>query len=472
MSKNLVWKALALLIVLTVLASACGTPEPATQEPTTTPGTTTALEPTEASTPAEVKDFVTWYPFDQDNSDPANDEAVGNAYVRDTIPQFNEAFAGKWNWVNVPKAWDKMAAELTAAVQADGDVPDLMQISESTTANLVRNGVLQDFTDWAKAQSWYNDMDPNALKACTFDGKLYCLPIAETPQVVFVWSDYFPNGYPKTPEEFLTEAERLKAEGINIWTYFGSTDFDGNGAIRATWAVISSFGGSYDDGQGNMALNTPEVIAAVEFLREAAVKGYTTEVSFAGGFQEEEAFKDASAASIPTGLFGYRYIRPLTAPDGTKYTKETEEDMLDAIEAGDVILSPLFAAEGHKPGCGLPLSTLVMPKGAKNPEAAYDYINWLMTDLEQNADWVVRAAAGIPTLGKTFDQPGFQTKFYQQAKAVVEASACRPWQGTLPRTAEAQPAIMNSIYKLVKESPAADIATELQKASDEYNSNN
>jgi multiple sugar transport system substrate-binding protein len=431
-------------------------------------------EPTEeeAAPSGEVQDFVTWYQFDQDNDDPANDEAIGNAYIRETLPQFNEAFAGKWNWINVPKAWDKMPPELTAAVLAGGDVPDLMQASESNTANFVRNGILQDFTDWAQAQPWYSDMDPNALDACTFDGKLYCFPIAETPQVVFAWADYFPDGYPDTPAEFEAKAEELKAQGVNIWTYFGSTDFDGNGTGRATWTVISSFGGTYDDGQGNMLLNSPENVAAVEFMRKAAVEGWTTEVSFAGGFQEEEAFKDASAASIPTGIFGYRYIRPLTAPNGNTYTTETEQDMLDAIEAGDVMLTPFLAAEGEEPGCGLAASVLVMPVGAKNPEAAYDYINWLMSEPEQNADWVIRGAAGLPVLQTTYDQPEFQTKFYQEARETVEASACRPWQGSLERTAEAQPLIMNAVYKLVKEDPTADIATVLQEAQDEYNAQN
>jgi multiple sugar transport system substrate-binding protein len=468
MSKNVAWKLLSLLLVLSVLVTACGATEPP-PEPTQAEEVVadTPVPPTEP--PAEEMDFVTWYQFDQDNTDPANDEAVGNAYIRETLPVFNEAYEGKWNWVNVYKAWDKMTQELTAAVLAGGDVPDLMQSSESLTLNMVRNGVLQDFTDWAQAQPWYDGMDPNAVAACTIDGKLFCFPIAETPQVTFAWTDHFPNGYPKTPEEFEAEAERLMAEGVNIWTYFGSTDFDGNGATRATWTVLSSFGGTYSDDEGNMQLNTPENVAAVEFLRKAAQEGWTTEVSFAGGFQEEEAFKDASAASIPTGIFGYRYIRPLTAPNGNTYTTETEQDMLDAIEAGDVMVTPFFAAEGQEPGCGLALSVLVMPVGAKNPEAAYDYINWIMTDPEQNADWVIRGAAGLPVLLETFDQPQFQTQFYQEAKDTVEASACRPWQGTLEQTAAAQPVIMNVIYKLVKEDPTADIATALQEAQDEYN---
>jgi multiple sugar transport system substrate-binding protein len=460
---------IALAAIAIMLLAACGQPAAA---PAAQPATEATKAPEPTAVPV-VQDFITWYQFDQTNTDPANDEAVGNTYLRETIPQFNAAYAGKWNWVNVPKAFDKMTPELVAAVQAGAEVPDVFYgAGGASMLNLVRNGAVQDLTDWAKAQPWYTDVDPNALASCTGpDGRLYCVPIAEVPSVVFVWADRFPNGFPKTPEQFLAEAARLKAEGHHIMTYFGSTASDGEGAGRAVWTAISSFGGAYSDDQGNMLLNTPENVAAIEFLRELTKQEYVPEVVFAGGFQEEEAFKDASAASIPTGLFGYRYIRPLTAPDGTKYTKETEEDMLDAIEAGDVIVSPFIAPEGQKPGGGLFVQSLFIPTGAKNGEAAYDYINWLMTDLAQNADWAARAAAGIPTRKAAFDQPQFQTKFYQQAKAVLEASALRPSEGTLERFDAAKPMIMNVVYKLVKEDLTADIASELQKVQDEYNAN-
>jgi multiple sugar transport system substrate-binding protein len=474
MSKNLIWRIVALMLVLAMLVTACGeTAEPTkAPEPTKAGGATKAPEPTAPPAAAEVQDFVTWYQFDQDNEDPANDEAIGNAYIRETIPQFNEAFAGKWDWINVYKAWDKKAAELVAAVQAGGDVPDIIHQAITQLPDLVRNGALQDLTDWAQAQPWWDDLEPSAIKACQVNDRLYCIPVSEIPFVTFVWADYFPNGYPQTPDQFLADAERLKAEGHYIMTYFGSTDFDGNGATRAIWTLISGFGGTYDDGQGNLLLNTPENVAAIEFLREVVANEYVPEVVFAGGFQEEEAFKDASAASIPTGLYGYRYIRPLTAPNGTKYTKETEEDMLDAIDAGDVTLTPFIAPEGKEPGCGLSVEGLAIPTGAKNVEAAYDYITWIMTNPEQNVDWVRRASAGLPALRSTMSDPAFQTKFYQEAAAVAEASACRHYAGSLPNWDAAQPVIMNVIYKLVKEDPTADIAAELQKAQDEYNANN
>jgi multiple sugar transport system substrate-binding protein len=365
-----------------------------------------------------------------------------------------------------------MAIELVAAVQAGGDVPDLFEAQSNMINLFYQNGTLQDLTEWAEAQPWFADLDPNAVNACKgSDGKLYCIPVAERPHLVYVWKDRFPNGYPKTPEEFMKEAERLKKEDLYAITFFGSTDFEGEGTTRAIFTTIASFGGSLDDGQGNMLLNTPENIAAIEFLREIVAKGYVPEIAFAGGFQEEEAFKDASAGSFPTGLFGYRYVNPLTAPNGTKYEKKNEQDMLDAIAAGDVILTPFIAAKGQKPGCSVEVTGFVIPVGAKNPEAAYDYINWIMSP-EQSGDWVLGPGGGFPTLKATQADELFQTPFYKQAAEAVAASACRPWYGSLERPLDAQKLVMATIYKLIKEDPTADIAAELTKTQDEYNAGN
>jgi multiple sugar transport system substrate-binding protein len=467
MEKRL-WTLLTLVLLAGLVLSACAAPPAA---PAAAPGEAAGGEA--AAAPAEEVDFITWYQYDENNEDPASDERVGNQYLRDTIPVFNEAFDGKWNWVNQPKAWDKMEAELVAAVQAGGDVPDLYEMGSGSVIQFYNNGAMQDLTEWASAQPWFADMDQDSLDACKGpDGGLYCLPVAQRPHLVYVWKDRFPSGYPKTPEEFLTEAERLKGEGLYAMTFFGSTDFDGDGFTRGIWTTISSYGGKIDDGQGNMTLNTPETVAAVEFLRTIVQNGYVPEIAFAGGFQEENAFKDASAGAFPTGLFGYRYVNPLTAPSGTEYAKGNEEDMLDAIAAGDVILSTSFAAEGQQPGCDVAVAGFGIPVGAKNPEAAQDYLNWLMSDPEVNADWVLRPGGGFPVLKTTEASEQFQTPFYKEAAEVLSQSACHPWYGSLERPNEAKKLAMDAVYKLIKEDPTLDIATELQKASDEYNAGN
>jgi multiple sugar transport system substrate-binding protein len=471
-----------LLVIFTFSLVACAAPA-ATQEPVAEQPTTVVEEPTQApeatevptevpTEVVEVKDFVTWMQYDQNNVDPASDERVGNEYLRVKMPEFNQEFEGKWNWTSIHKPFDKISAELVAATIAGGDVPDLTEMEGNVLMTYYRNGVLQDLTEWAQQQSWYADLDPSALNACTVpDGSLLCIPIAERPHLTYVWADRFPDGYPTTPEQFLVEAERLKSEGLYAMTFFGSTAYGGDGASRAVWTINSSFGGTYYDDDGNMLLNSPETVAAVEFLREIVEKGYVPEVVFAGGFQEEEAFKDASAAAIPTGLFGYRYINPLIAPDGTKYEKGNENDMLDAIAAGDVIMRPSFAPEGNTPGCNIDVQALAIPVGSKNVEAAHDFINWVMTP-DQNADFVIGPGGGFPSLKSMQSHEAFQIPFYEQAALALNASECKPWQGTLERPNEAAELIMNAFYKLIKEEPTLDIYTELTKVQDEYNANN
>ena len=466
------WFLITLVLMISLVLAACAVPTTAPVSEAPAAPKEEAAAPEEEAAPAEEQDFVTWYQYDQNNEDPASDERVGNEYLRNTIPQFNEAYEGTWNWLNQPKAFDQMAAELVAAVQAGGEVPDLFEMGSAQLNLFYRNGTMQDLSAWAEAQPWFADLDPNAVAACTGpDGGLYCIPISERPHLVYVWADRFPDGFPTTPEGFLEEAERLKEEGLYIVTFFGSTDFDGEGLTRAIWTTIASFGGALDDGQGNMLLNTPENIAAIEFLRTLVTNEYVPEIAFAGGFQEEEAFKDASAASFPTGLFGYRYVNPLTAPDGTAYDKGDAEDMLDAIAAGDVILSPFLSVGGREPGCGIEIAGFGIPTGAQNPEAAYDYINWIMSP-EQNAEWVLGPGGGFPALQTTRSDELFQSPFYQQAAETVGASACRPWYGTLERPEEAQKLGMATIYKLIKEDPNADIAEELIKTQEEYNAGN
>ena len=430
------------------------TPAPATVPPTQTP---------------EPKTFVTWFQYDQDNLDPKSDEHAGNEYLRKTIPPFNKAFKGKWIWDNQFQPWDRGYYKLVAAVQAKAEVPDIFELVGTNLNMFYQNGTLQDLTEWAKAQKWYAEIDPSALKLCTApDGKLYCIPMAIRPSAVFVWKDRFPNGFPKTPNQFLQEGERLKAEGKYALTFVGSTANNGAGANRAVFQIVTSFGGSYDAGNGRLKLNTPENVKAIAWLREMVQKGYVPDIAFAGGFQEEQAFQDSSAGAFPTGLFGYRYLNPLTAPNGTKYENKNENDIFDAINAGDLYLAPMVAPEGKKPGCGAGLTALGIPVGAANVEAAHDFVNWLLTP-EQNPAYVQGPGAGFPTLKSIEDTPQFQTQFYKEAAQVVAASDCAMPFPTVTDATGAAAAVMNVVHRLVKQDPTADIATGLQKAEDEFN---
>ena len=483
---NKFFKLIGFVLILTLLAAcapaATPTAAPAAPAATTAPAapaattapaapaaTTAPAAPAATAAPAKAQDIVTWWEYDQTNTDPKADEHVGNFALAKAIPLFNQQFSGQWNWVNVAKPFDKKDPELVAAVQASGDVPDVFENTYGVTT-FYKYGTVQDLTDWAKAQSWYSSLDPNSLSVCTGpDGKLYCIPLTERPQLVFVWTDFFPNGFPTSPDDFMKQAAALKAKGKYAMTYFGSTDSGGDGITRGMDTVLQSYGGSLDDGKGKMLLNTPQNIAAIQFMRQVVAKGYVPTIDFAGGFQEESVFNNGTAGSLPTGLDGYLFLNPLTSPAGKKYAKGNENDFLDAVAAKDIYLSPFFSAvAGQKPGCNISGTGLSIPVGAKNLDGAHAYINWLMSSQEDAG--FVAGLGGFPAMTTTLSDPLFSAPYYTQAKQVLTQESCKPWYGSLKNPAAAEPIAMNVMYKLIKQNPTADIAKELTAAQDQYNS--
>lgn len=455
-------KALQLgLVVVLLFAAACAAPlAPAAGDADATTAETGA-------TPV-----VTWYYYDQNNTDPQANERVGNFYLARTIPLFNDAFAGQYTWENVPRDYN-LVLDLVAAVQNNGDIPDVMRTAAVDLPTFLLNNTVQDLTEFVTTAAWYEAIDPAALAACTGpDGKIYCVPLSSSPYVNFYWTERYPDGFPATPDDFLARAEMLKQEGHYALTYWGSTAFDGEAAGRYFYQVISSFGGSYDDGAGNMVLNTPENVTAIEFMRTIVQAGYSAEAVFVGNFEEEAVFKTGDAGAFPTGFYvGYQYLNPLTSPAGNAYSSATAQDMEDAVNAGEMAISPLFAPAGKTPGCHLDVFGFVIPNGAKNVEGAKAYINWLIAP-EQGVEWVLNAGGGVPVIDYLATADAFQTPIFQQAVAAGEASNCQPWYGSLLRIPEAKVTITNVIFDLIKGNPTADIGTALTAAQEEYNAGN
>lgn len=452
-------------LLLVWLLAACAPPAPAPGEVQSAPTSDAGPQP-----------IVTWYYYDQNNTDPEANERVGNFYLARTIPEFNAQFAGQYEWINVPRDYN-LSLDLVAAVQSGGEIPHVMRMTINNMPTFLRNNTVQDLTEYVENADWAADLDPRAIDACRGpDGNIYCVPVSQSPFLVFYWRDHYPNGFPSTPESFFESAASLHTDDIYALTYWGSTAMDGEGAGRYFYQVISSFGGSYDDGAGNMRLNTPENIAAVEFMREIVARGYSPESVFVGSFEEEDSFKQGRAGAFPTGHFAaYLYLNPLTAPDGTAYDTISSADMEAAVEAGQIGIAPFLAPEGLTPGCHNDFFGFVIPNGAPDRAAAEAYIDWTMAR-ENQIEWVLHAGGGLPVAESLRGEAVFQTPFFEQGLAAVEQSDCRPWFGSLTRIPEARRIITQTLFDLVRDDPLADTATStaigaaLQRAEDEYNS--
>ncbi len=101
-----------------------------------------------------------------------------------------------------------------------GDPMGATQLNHGQQAKeLIEAGLLQDLTDIATAEGWKDIVNPiSLLDACTFEGKIYCVPV-NIHSAQWLWlsnAAYAKAGVavPTTWDEFVASAPALEAAGI------------------------------------------------------------------------------------------------------------------------------------------------------------------------------------------------------------------------------------------------------------------
>ncbi|MBW6424678.1 ABC transporter substrate-binding protein [Rhizobium sp. XQZ8] len=101
-----------------------------------------------------------------------------------------------------------------------GDPMGATQFNHGRQAEeLVQAGLMRDFTDLAKAEGWDKIVRPaSLLKSCTFNGKVYCVPLnIHSWQWLWLSNDAFKKAgvaVPKNWDEFVAAAPALQKAGI------------------------------------------------------------------------------------------------------------------------------------------------------------------------------------------------------------------------------------------------------------------
>jgi len=116
--------------------------------------------------------LVLWTKFNTENTtDPNSQEKWAAQALKDFTAKTGQAIT------HIVQPFDQINSKLNIAVQAKGDVPDISYIDTQNIPFFVKNGALQDISAYVKAASWFKDLTPGALTACTGpDGKIYCVP--------------------------------------------------------------------------------------------------------------------------------------------------------------------------------------------------------------------------------------------------------------------------------------------------------
>jgi multiple sugar transport system substrate-binding protein len=418
-----------------------------------------------AAHPATAQDkLVLWTKFNDKSPQNTQDQWLATAlaeYTKETGAAVENVF----------QPFDQINAKLNVAVQAGGDVPDLSYVDSQQLGFFNQNGTLQDLTEWAKAQPWFEDLDPQAVAACTTpEGVLLCVPTTTANHFMYYWTEYYPDGVPADTEAFLTAAKALKESRPEDFAFTGKLA-EKVSVERFYYGLILSFGGAISDAEGRAAWANEATMKTVEFARALFADDYAAKESLAPAFDNEEPFKRGEAGAFVSGSYSYVYLTPITAPDGTKYedaiTGGFDPNALSvgkALVDGKLAFAPPLAAPGGKPASVLLATAYGIPTGAKNVEGAKAFISFQMTTARNIA--FAASYGALPSMKSALEAEEFATPYWKgvaelQQMYGVAAPALVDYDRGMTLLADA-------IIRLITD-PSLDIMAELQKAQDEYN---
>jgi len=172
-----------------------------------------------------------------------------------------------------------------------------------------------------------------------------------------------PNG-PSTWQELLDGGTRIKSEqGIQMGIGM-SNELDSNMAARA---LIWSFGGSIQDKDENVVINSPQVIEAVEFMVKLFNQTMTNEVFAWNAASNNQLLVAGQSSYILNSISAYRTAQ------------KAQPNVAD-----DIFFTP--ALKGPT-GIGLAsehvIPTYMIPNHARNPDAAKEFILHLLANYRE-----------------------------------------------------------------------------------------
>ncbi|WP_432971342.1 ABC transporter substrate-binding protein [Dactylosporangium sp. CA-233914] len=161
----------------------------------------------------------------------------------------------------------------TKAAVAAGDPPDVVQIGYSKLAEALQTLPTQSLEQIAGDQ-WRGHVEgitPGPVEAGRWNGTVHALPYTISIPTVFYNADLFrasgldPANPPKTMDEVRTAAQAIAKNGHH-GVYFGIVDSGKSDYL--TQSVIDSAGGALLDGNGRVAVDSPEAIAGIRQIQQ------------------------------------------------------------------------------------------------------------------------------------------------------------------------------------------------------------
>ncbi|WP_411842535.1 ABC transporter substrate-binding protein [Salinicoccus sp. HZC-1] len=375
-------KFLSLILVSVLFLSACGGFNPGNSDSSSGEDSSegNASEATSGSEAADsgekvVLDFWTYW---------------GSEQRRPVIEKIIEDFNNSQDEIEVQHTyvpWGDIWTKNLAAIAA-GDPPDVIVNDINTVKLRAQQGQIEpitEFVDEETKNSFYDQM----MEAATYEDEIYALPFNTDTQILFYNKDQFeevgldPESPPSTWAELEEYSEKLDVENNGSFDRIGFYPLIGAGSD--VW-MINAQGHNYISEDGEVSINNQTVQDTFEWILEQKEKYGEKKITSVNS-QFENAQQDPfMAGDISMMVQNANYYVEL-------------RDFAQDMNFGVAPLPEKEEGSGHTSWGGGFVAEV--PKGAKNPEASFEFIKYLTNHesqlywAENNFDLVANEEASI-----------------------------------------------------------------------------
>jgi multiple sugar transport system substrate-binding protein len=302
----------------------------------------------------------------------AQDAVTLTLWSRDSNQAFVRQLADAWNadHPNQIEVTIIPAAEFVARVGtgiAAGEVPDLLPIDLIYVPQFAKAGQLEEIGALAQALDFYDKLSPSHIRLAMYEDGLYAVPFSAEGSVL-IWNKGLfqqagldPDKGPTNWDEIYEAAKAITALGSGNYGYYFSGNCAGCNAFTYLPLIWASGGDVLSDDGLSATIDTPEVRAALEFYKKMWDEGLIPPGAQADtGTDFFNAFAGGNVGMVGSGAFAISLLKA-EHPDidfGVTFLPG-QKDGKSSFAGGD---------------------SIAIPKGAKNAEAAFEFIAWTFSE--------------------------------------------------------------------------------------------
>ena len=290
--------------------------------------------------------------------------------------------------------------------------PSILQLDVVWTPEFAAAGWVLPLDPYSPARS---EFFPATVIANTWAGKLYALPWFADVGLLYRRTDLVPNE-PKTLEEMVAQAQAAMARRGGPRYGIVSQGARYEGLITGFVEYLGAFGGRIIDDKGNVVVNHPEAVRALEFMRDELYKTHVAPLDVLTWHEEEARF----AFQNGNAVFMRNWPYPVAAMSDTAQSKV----------AGKFTVSPMPASatahNGHSTAA-LGGAQLAINAYTDHPAAAYKLIAYL-TAPDQMLERA-QVVSQYPTRPALYSDPRMRGTIgipLENARRAIESATPRP----------------------------------------------